>query len=68
MATQNKIYSTVPEMANMLGVSVEYAYKIIKRLNKELAKGVYIVIAEKVPKGYFQKRWFGFDEKGGTTI
>lgn len=68
MTTQNKIYITAPEMANMLGVSVGYAYKIIRSLNKELAKDGYIVIAGKVPKGYFQKRWFGFDEKGGTAI
>lgn len=69
MTRQNKIYITAPELATMLGVSTGYAYKIIRGLNKELAKDGYIVIAGKVPIQYFKKRWFGFDEdKGGTAV
>ena len=60
MANQNKIFITAPEMAEMLGVSVGHAYKIIRSLNQELKKDGYIVIAGKVPKGYFEKRWFGY--------
>lgn len=56
MAMQNKIYITAPEMSEMLGVSLGHAYKIIRGLNAELKKDDYIVIAGKVPKGYFEKR------------
>ncbi len=59
----NKIYITARELSDMLGVSMGYAYKIIRNLNKELEKDGYIVIAGKVPKGYFEKRWFGYDAK-----
>ena len=60
MTTENKIFITAPEMADLLGVSVGHAYKMIREMNKELQKSGYLVIAGKVPKGYFEKRWFGF--------
>ena len=60
MTNQNKIYITAPELAEMLGVSVGHAYKIIRSLNQELKNKGYIVIAGKIPKGYFEKRWFGY--------
>jgi hypothetical protein len=47
-------------MAEMLGISVGHAYKIIRGLNEELKSKGYIVIAGKVSKGYFEKRWFGY--------
>lgn len=61
--TNKKIYITAPELSEMLGVSLGYAYKIIRILNKELEKSGYMVIAGKVPKGYFEKRWFGYNAK-----
>ena len=52
----NKIYITARELSDMLGVSMGYTYKIIRKLNKELGKDGFIVIAGKVPKGYFEKQ------------
>ena len=60
MTNQNKIYITAPEMADMLGISIGHAYKIIRSLNQELRNEGYIVIAGKLPKDYFKKRWFGY--------
>ncbi len=60
MKTTNKIYITANELSEMLGVSAGHAYKIIRRLNKELENDGYIVIAGKVPKRYFEKRWYGY--------
>ena len=57
---ENRSYITAPEMAEMLGISIGHAYKIIRSLNDELKKDGYIVIAGKVPKDYFKKRWFGY--------
>ena len=36
MAENNKIYITANELAEMLGVSVGHAYKLILKLNQEL--------------------------------
>lgn len=60
MATQNKLYITASELAELLGISVGHAYKIIKKLNVELEKEGYLIIAGKVPRSYFEKRWYGF--------
>ena len=62
MATENKIYFTAGELAEMLGISVGHAYKIIRRLNQELSDDGFLIIAGKVPKRYFEKRWYGFSE------
>ena len=38
MAENNKIYITANELAEMLGVSVGHAYKLIRKQNQELEK------------------------------
>ena len=48
------------ETNKMLGVSVGHAYKLIRKLNQELEKEGFLVIAGKVPRRYFEKRWYGF--------
>ena len=60
MTENNKIYITANELAEMLGVSVGHAYKLIRKLNQELEKEGFLVIAGKVPRRYFEKRWYGF--------
>lgn len=60
MTIENKIYITASELAEMLGVSVGHTYKIIRKLNQELEKNGFLVIAGKVPRRYFEKRWYGF--------
>lgn len=60
MRKENKIYITAVELSGMLGVSSGHAYKIIRSLNLELGKEGYIVVAGKVPKRYFEKRWYGY--------
>ena len=60
MIEENKIYITASELSEMLGVSVGHSYKIIRRLNQELSKDGYLVIAGKVPRRYFEKRWYGY--------
>ncbi|OUQ55785.1 ICEBs1 excisionase [Tyzzerella sp. An114] len=60
MATEAKIYITANELSEMLGISTGHAYKIIRQLNKELEQAGFIVISGKVPRRYFEKRWYGF--------
>lgn len=60
MNTEERIFITAPEMATMLGISTGHAYKLIRTLNQELKQSGYLVIAGKVPKTYFEKRWFGY--------
>lgn len=59
MTTENKIFLTAQELSEMLGISTAHAYKMIRRMNAELEKQGYLVIAGKVPTRYFEKRWYG---------
>ena len=47
------------EVAAELGVSVSYAYKVIRRLNDELKEKGFITIAGKVNRQYFSERVYG---------
>lgn len=60
MKTETRLYLTAAELAEMLGISAGHAYKIIRSLNQELKKEGYIIVAGKIPKRYFEKRYFGF--------
>lgn len=58
----NNSFIFVQEVADELGISKSYAYKIIQKLNKELdEKGVF-TISGRVNRKYFMER-FGYSEK-----
>ena len=47
------------EVAQILGVSRGYAYKIIRGLNNELKEKGYRVISGKVSTKYFKEKFYG---------
>ena len=54
------IYITVPEFAQVMGVSNGHAYKLIREMNTELKKQGYLTIAGKLPRAYLKKCLYGF--------
>lgn len=48
-------FMSVDEVANELGVSKSYAYKIVQRLNNELKEKGFITISGRLNKQYFTK-------------
>ncbi len=56
---QGSLYYSASDVMEMLGISKAQAYKIMKRLNEELANNGYIVVAGKVPKKYFAEHVYG---------
>jgi hypothetical protein len=46
------------QVAELLDISVSYAYKVIDQLNKELSKAGYLTISGKVDSLYLYKRFF----------
>ena len=46
----------VDEVAEILGISKSYAYKIIQKLNAELKEQGFITIAGRVNKQYFLEK------------
>lgn len=49
------------DVADELGISKGHAYKIIRQLNEELEKLGYLVVAGKVPRAFWEKRFFGYE-------
>ena len=58
-----KLYYTEKHISNMIGVGSTSAYAIIKKLNAELEAKGYIVVSGKIPKNYFNEKYFG-----GSTV
>ena len=60
MKTENKLYITANELSSILQVSQGHAYKLIRKLNKELEEKGYITIAGKLPRKYVDERFYGY--------
>ena len=61
MKNSNRMYLTAEEVAEILGVSKAYAYKVIRNLNDELEIKGYVVISGKVSTKYFIEKFYGFE-------
>lgn len=59
---KNTLFIKASEIAEGLGVSKAYAYKILRELNAELQKKGYMVIAGRVNRKYFEEKLFGMSE------
>lgn len=59
----NRKLLNAKEVAELLGISNSYAYKVIDKLNGELEKAGYLTISGKVDSLYLTKRYFPCEEK-----
>lgn len=60
---EEKIMMTADEVAEELGISKAYAYKVMQQLNRELRELGYITISGKVSTTYFRKKFcYGADD------
>lgn len=55
---ENKYFYTADDIAQMLKVSRPTAYRIIRELNDELTSKGYIIISGRVPKKYFDEKFY----------
>lgn len=53
---ENTSFMKVEEVAQELGVSKSYAYKIVQKLNEELKSKGFLTISGRVNKQYFMER------------
>jgi len=54
-----KMFMRVAEVAEELDVSTGYAYKLIKKLNRELEKTGCIVISGRIDRRFFYEHFYG---------
>ena len=53
---ENTSFMRVEEVAQELGISKSYAYKIVQKLNEELKNKGFLTISGRVNKQYFMER------------
>ncbi len=66
--TNKKKFITPSDIAQELGVSVSYGYKISKRLNDELRAMGYMVISGKVSRTFFEEKFYGLKEVEDASL
>lgn len=52
------MFMRVEEVAEEVGISIPYAYKLIRKLNKELEKIGCITIAGRIDKKFFYEKFY----------
>ena len=57
------MFMRVEEVAEELGVSKPYAYKLIKQMNDELAATGCITIAGRIDRKFFREHFYGTREQ-----
>ena len=61
---ENTAFMKVQDVADELGVSKSYAYKIVQKLNAELKEQGFLTISGRVNKQYFLERTcYGTEKK-----
>lgn len=54
----SKVFYTADDVAELLTISRPTAYRIIRKLNDELAEKGFIIISGRVPKKYFDEKFY----------
>ena len=58
----NQIFMRVNEVAEELGISIPFAYRIIRQMNEELAKTGCITISGRIDRKFFHEKFYGTRE------
>lgn len=56
--SDTSVFYTADDISFILTVSKPTAYRIIKRLNDELTNKGFIVVSGRVPKKYFNEKFY----------
>ena len=54
----NKLFMRADEVAEELGVSKTFAYKLMRELNEELSKKGYLTVNGRVSRKYFEEKLY----------
>lgn len=58
-----QMFMRVDEVAEELGVSKPYAYRLIRDLNEELKKAGCITISGRIDRKFFYEKFYGTKER-----
>ena len=54
-------YLSVEDIAELFGLSVSFAYRVVERMNADLASKNYYVILGRVPTRYVEDKIYGLE-------
>lgn len=58
----NSMFINAAAVAENLGISRQFAYKLIREMNQELAAKGYMTIAGRVSRKYYKEKFYGMTE------
>lgn len=58
---KKELFVKAEEIAEELGVSKPYAYKLVREMNEELKKKGFLIIAGRVSRRYFEEKFYGLN-------
>ena len=67
MYFKNVLFVTAGEVAQDLGVSKPFAYKLIRQMNEELEAKGFITIAGRVSRKYYEEKFYGMAQGVRTS-
>lgn len=53
---------TAGDVAEVLGISKGHEYKLIRELNEELKASGYLIVAGKIPRAFFETKFYGYSQ------
>ena len=59
MCMRNELFVTAEEVAQDLGVSKPFAYKLIRQMNGELEQKGFMTIAGRVSRRFYEEKFYG---------
>lgn len=61
-------FVTSGEVAQELGVSKSFAYKVVRQLNDELKSRGFLIVSGKVSRAYFEEKFYGIKEETNVSL
>ena len=58
-----ELFVRAEEVANELGISKPYAYKLLREMNEELKQKGFITIPGRVSRRYFEEKIYGLRDR-----
>lgn len=58
---KRKMYLSVEDVAEVFDISVSFAYRVVERMNADLASKNYYVILGRVPARYVEDKIYGLE-------
>ena len=65
---KNDLFVTAGEVAQELGISKPFAYKLVRQMNEELEAKGFITIAGRVSRKYYEEKFYAAGKISGSRF